>query len=282
MLFISEFSEMCRLSPQTLRFYHSEGLLLPAGVDEQTGYRYYRFEQVEQAMLITVLRRTGMSVKAVRSALEEPDNRLALLEEHHREVQRRRDDEDEAIDEARRFFDSWPQPRVRSAPAMTVVSKRVPAPEAANGQFDWAATGAAVTAAVAEVVETVESCGAAVSGTPWRAWANETPEQRTWSQSPTGAPWLVKVPVTAEGPAAAALSQKAEVQDFAARDELSIFIPGRDSMDKYATALSRLTQHPLGAAYIDVSCMRFILHDNGVESTAAIRSLGDPPQTPTG
>ena len=48
MLSISEFSEMCNLSPQTLRFYHSEGLLVPADVNEQTGYRSYMFDQVER------------------------------------------------------------------------------------------------------------------------------------------------------------------------------------------------------------------------------------------
>ena len=75
MLSISDFSEMCYLSPQTLRYYHSEGLLVPADVDPQTGYRSYTFEQVEQveqAMLITSLRGTGMSIKLVRRALDEP------------------------------------------------------------------------------------------------------------------------------------------------------------------------------------------------------------------
>ncbi|WP_045558181.1 MerR family DNA-binding transcriptional regulator [Streptomyces sp. FxanaA7] len=56
MLSIGDFSEMCNLPPQTLRYYHSEGLLVPADVDERTGYRSYTFTQVEQAMLVTVLR----------------------------------------------------------------------------------------------------------------------------------------------------------------------------------------------------------------------------------
>ena len=88
MLSIREFSEMCHLSPQALRFYHAEGLLVPAGVDERTGYRSYAFEQVEQAMLITLLRDTGMSVKLVRQALDEPDQVLALLDRHSDEVHR--------------------------------------------------------------------------------------------------------------------------------------------------------------------------------------------------
>ncbi|MET7645397.1 MerR family DNA-binding transcriptional regulator [Streptomyces sp. NPDC005426] len=41
MLSISDFSEMCDLPPQTLRYYHAAGLLVPADVDERTGYRSY-------------------------------------------------------------------------------------------------------------------------------------------------------------------------------------------------------------------------------------------------
>ncbi|KIH99839.1 hypothetical protein LP52_04860 [Streptomonospora alba] len=271
MLSISEFSEMCCLSPQTLRFYHSEGLLVPAGVDERTGYRSYLFGQVEQAMLITVLRRAGMSVKTVRRALEEPNERLPLLDQHSEEVQRRRRDQDEAIDEARRFFDAWPQPRLRRVPATTVAAKPVSTPLIGNDQDDWDEVGAAVTATVAELAETAESCGAVVSGTPWRTWVDATPELRSLTSE--GLYWSVEVPVAADGQAIAALSDEVEVHDFAARDELSIFIPGRDSMEKYSTALARLAGHPLDAAYIDVSRMRFVLHDGGIETAAAIRRL---------
>ncbi|MEU1570149.1 hypothetical protein ABZ519_03070 [Streptomyces collinus] len=50
----------------------SEGLLVPADVDERTGHHSYTFTQVEQAMPITLLRGTGMSVKLVGRALDEP------------------------------------------------------------------------------------------------------------------------------------------------------------------------------------------------------------------
>lgn len=273
MLSISEFSEMCNLSPQTLRFYHSEGLLLPADVNEQTGYRSYTFEQVEQAMLITVLRGTGMSVKLVRRALDEPDAAPALLQQHSTEVQLQRQAQDEAISEAHEFFSSWPQARLRHAPEMTVVSKLVPGPTAGRNEFDWDEADAAVTATVQEVVKAVVSCGAVVSGTPWRALAAETPEQKRQILTGEGPCWLVKVPVAADEKAVAALPGDVEVQTFEARDELSIFIPGKSSMAKYGTALSRLVMHPLDAACVDISRMRHLLHDEGVETTAAICKL---------
>ncbi|MGW9173588.1 MerR family transcriptional regulator [Streptomyces decoyicus] len=275
MLSISEFSEMCHLPPQTLRYYHSEGLLIPANVDEQTGYRSYLMEQVEQAMLITVLRGTGMSVKLVRRALDEPDATPALLQQHSAEVARQRQAQDEAIRDARTFFNSWPEVRRRHVPEMTVVSKPVFGTSAGRDQHEWDGDDAAITATVQEVVKTVESCGAVVSGPPWQTLACETPEQRRQTLTGEGPCWLVKVPVTADEKALAALPGDVEVQIFEARDELSIFIPGKMSIAKYCTALSRLVPYPLDAAYVDTTRSRHLLHDDGVETTAAIRKLDE-------
>ncbi|MFF9784654.1 DNA-binding transcriptional regulator, MerR family [Streptomyces sp. SceaMP-e96] len=279
MLSISEFSEMCQLPPQTLRYYHSEGLLVPAHVDEQTGYRSYLLEQAEQAMLITVLRGTGMSVKLVRRALDEPDATPALLRQHSAEVERQRQAQNEAIRDARRFFDSWPEVRRRHTPEMTVVSKLVPGTSAGRNQCEWDESDAAVTATVQDVVKTVESCGAVVSGPPWRTLACETPEQKRQTFSGEGPCWLVKIPVTADEDALAALPGDIEVQLFEARDELSIFIPGTSSIAKYCTALSRLIPYPLDDAYVDITRMRHLLHDDGIETAAAIRTLDETDET---
>ncbi|WP_333735809.1 MerR family transcriptional regulator [Streptomyces sp. IBSBF 2806] len=275
MLSIGDFSEMCSLPPQTLRYYHSEGLLVPADVDERTGYRSYTFTQVEQAMLITVLRGTGMSVKLVSRALDEPETALDLLRQHTREVQRQRRAQDEAIDDAREFFTSPPEVRLRRVDRMTVVSKPVPRPPAGGEPFDWDAADAAVAATVDDVAKAVESSGAVVSGRPWRTLAVESPEQRSRTLAGEGPHWLVKLPITVDE-GASSLPRDVEVQTFEARDELSIFMPGRSSMAKYATALSRLFTHPLDAAYVDVSRLRQVLHDDGVETAAAIRRLDEP------
>ncbi|MFC3998387.1 MerR family transcriptional regulator [Nocardiopsis sediminis] len=279
MLSISDFSDMCHLTPQTLRFYHSEGLLVPAEVDEQTGYRSYTFDQVEQAMLVTVLRGTGMSVKLVRRALDEPDTASDLLQRHIGEMEHQRRAQDEAIGDARVLLGAWPEPRVRHAPEMSVVSKAVPGPSAGDDPGDWGPADAAFTATVAEVVAAVESCGGVVSGTPWRTWANETPEQRRRSNTAEGPHWLVKVPVTADEKALAALPGDVEAQTFEARDELSISIPGTSSMAKFGTAISRLAAHPLEAAFADVSRMRQIVHGDGIETAAPIRGLDEADTT---
>lgn len=57
---IGEFARLSHLSIKALRLYDSMGLLKPASVDEESGYRYYLPSQVEPARLISLLRRLEM------------------------------------------------------------------------------------------------------------------------------------------------------------------------------------------------------------------------------
>ncbi len=52
MLKIGEFSKLSQITVKALRFYEKEGLLIPASVDEWTGYRFYNTEQLETAARI--------------------------------------------------------------------------------------------------------------------------------------------------------------------------------------------------------------------------------------
>ncbi|MBP2472522.1 DNA-binding transcriptional MerR regulator [Crossiella equi] len=272
MIPISEFSHLCHLSPQTLRYYHAEGLLVPNEVDEQTGYRSYTFDQVEQAMLVTVLRGTGMSVKAVRAALDEPDTARELLRQHTEEVRRQREAQDHAISDAQALLAVWPDPVRRHVPAMTVVSGVVPGPSEWQGQYDWAEADAALGTAVEEVVRAVRAAGGEVAGAPWRTPALETRGQRQGNLTTDGPHWLVKVPVTT---ADLRLPGELEVQEFPARDELAVFIPGRSSMAKYGTALARLLAFPLTDAYPDVARVRQVLLADGLETAVTVYPMDE-------
>ncbi|MET7426783.1 MerR family transcriptional regulator [Dactylosporangium sp. NPDC005555] len=70
---IGEFSRLCHLSAKTLRYYHDIALLVPAGVDEETGYRRYAPGQVDDAHLIRRLRDLDMPIAEIRTVLAEPD-----------------------------------------------------------------------------------------------------------------------------------------------------------------------------------------------------------------
>ncbi|MFF3208832.1 hypothetical protein [Streptomyces sp. NPDC002962] len=89
-----------------------------------------------------------------------------------------------------------------------------------------------MAATVEDVVKAVESSGVVVSGRPWRTLAAETAEQKSQTLAGEGPHWLVMPPVTADEGALASLPRDVEVQTFEARDELSIFIPGKSSMSK--------------------------------------------------
>ena len=70
---MGEFSRMTHLSVKTLRHYHQVGLLEPAQVNPETGYRYYAAEQVPQAQVIRRLRDLEMPVPEVKAVLAAPD-----------------------------------------------------------------------------------------------------------------------------------------------------------------------------------------------------------------
>src|SRR5262249_15807024 len=79
---ISEFAATSRLSQKALRLYGENGLLPPAWVDPDSGYRYYRPEQLRIATLIALLRRAGMPLVEIRSFLRDPTP--ACLEQYER------------------------------------------------------------------------------------------------------------------------------------------------------------------------------------------------------
>ena len=56
-----------RLTRKALRLYDELGLLTPARVDPQSGYRLYAPAQLEQARLVAWLRRLGMPLARIRA-----------------------------------------------------------------------------------------------------------------------------------------------------------------------------------------------------------------------
>jgi DNA-binding transcriptional MerR regulator len=72
MLNIGDFARMTFLSVKALRHYHEVGLLAPAEVDPESGYRRYALAQVPKAQVIRRLRELGMPIDDVRSVAEAP------------------------------------------------------------------------------------------------------------------------------------------------------------------------------------------------------------------
>lgn len=70
LLTIGAFGARARLSAKALRLYDRLGLLAPAYVDELSGYRYYRADQVERARLVALLRQLDMPLARIAEVVE--------------------------------------------------------------------------------------------------------------------------------------------------------------------------------------------------------------------
>jgi DNA polymerase III subunit beta len=92
LLTISAFARRVGLTPSALRFYDDCGLLRPAEVDEQNGYRYYSPEQESRAALLRDLREIDLPLADVRVVLDEgPARGAAVVQAHLRTVEGRAD-----------------------------------------------------------------------------------------------------------------------------------------------------------------------------------------------
>ena len=80
MLKIGEFSKLSLTTVKALRFYEKEGLLIPASVDEWTGYRFYETSQLETAAKIKSYRQLGLSIEEIKSIFSGEDAGKILSE----------------------------------------------------------------------------------------------------------------------------------------------------------------------------------------------------------
>ena len=81
MLAIGEFSNICKVSTKTLRYYAEIGLILPSEVNPETGYRYYSIDQLETMLFISRLKSYNFSLEEISTILkseEEQDAKLYL------------------------------------------------------------------------------------------------------------------------------------------------------------------------------------------------------------
>jgi DNA-binding transcriptional MerR regulator/effector-binding domain-containing protein len=107
-LTVGEFSRMTHLSVKTLRHYHQVGLLEPAEVNQNTGYRYYTPEQIPQAQVIRRLRDLEMPVAEVKSVLAADDQsaRNSVIAAHLDRLETELDKIHAAVDSLRSILET--------------------------------------------------------------------------------------------------------------------------------------------------------------------------------
>ena len=68
--YIGEVSSLLDISTQTLRYYDKIGLVRPAKVNEQNGYRQYTYDQIHYIERIKYLQNLGLPLTEIRMALD--------------------------------------------------------------------------------------------------------------------------------------------------------------------------------------------------------------------
>jgi DNA-binding transcriptional MerR regulator len=68
---IGEFSKLNMVTIKTLRHYEEIGLLVPDEIDQWTGYRYYRVDQLNKMNKIIFLKRLGFTLEEIREVFDE-------------------------------------------------------------------------------------------------------------------------------------------------------------------------------------------------------------------
>ena len=77
---IGEFARLSHLSPKALRLYDELGLLPPAQVDPDSGYRWYAAGQLDNARLVASLRQIGVPLTEIKVILSlEPEAAAAQV-----------------------------------------------------------------------------------------------------------------------------------------------------------------------------------------------------------
>jgi len=117
-LSIGAFSRLTHLSVKTLRYYHETGLLEPAVVDPDSGYRYYRPGQAHSAHLVRRFRDLGLPVADVKAVLAAPDlaARDAILAGHLDRMREQLRQTEAAVDSLHRML---------AGPADVAIEERV-------------------------------------------------------------------------------------------------------------------------------------------------------------
>jgi effector-binding domain-containing protein len=166
---IGRFSEICRLSIPALRHYDELGLLPPAAVDPDTGYRYYSMSQAVDADRIRTLRFLEMPLPEIRAVLAgDPERTRTLLAAHR----------DRMIEQAdrQRYAIALLEAMLSEEPPMTYevhLRETRPQPAASvRGRAAWAELGPFISGALIEVFRVAGEQGARFAGPAYGIYHN--------------------------------------------------------------------------------------------------------------
>ena len=106
-LTIGRFADMCEMSIVMLRHYDRLGILHPARVNAETGYRLYKGEQLRTAVVVRLLRDLDVPLEEIRGLLchSEQDDLRDVLRRHRERIAARRDEAVQILSRLDRVLD---------------------------------------------------------------------------------------------------------------------------------------------------------------------------------
>ena len=93
MLSIGEFSNICKVSTKTLRYYDEIGLLKPSEINPENGYRYYAIEQLERMLFINRLKSYSFSLDEIKEFMQSDEKKDDSLYEAFTRKKKQLEDE---------------------------------------------------------------------------------------------------------------------------------------------------------------------------------------------
>jgi DNA-binding transcriptional MerR regulator len=160
---IGRFSTLCRLTIPALRHYDELGLLSPAAVDPDSGYRYYSLAQAAEAERIRLLRSIEMPLDEIRGLLVErdPDAVRALLGDYRRRLAERVAGYERAL----AFLDRLIEQEAAAMSYEVIVREAVPQPYASvRGHVPLAGIGGFIQQACGEIFRHAGELGVRPAG----------------------------------------------------------------------------------------------------------------------
>ena len=76
---IGMFAAMNHVTVKTLRFYEEQGLLIPALINQENGYRYYTLSQMAVLHQITALKQAGFKLEEIARIHSGADEGAVLM-----------------------------------------------------------------------------------------------------------------------------------------------------------------------------------------------------------
>lgn len=124
---IGQFSKMNRVTIKSLRYYDQVGILLPAYVDQSTGYRYYQSQQMEQLHTIMALRQIGFSIAEIQQTLTQKEAITAHIRLKQHQLQLEKQEIENKLRQATYYLhaDAKPNIYLKSLPKVVVASMRL-------------------------------------------------------------------------------------------------------------------------------------------------------------